>query len=153
MTKTFGKVINEDRIANGLNPINFSVSKYLVREDRIGDSVINQYEGEPVFLRRNTNDIIRELAFKIFQDCIKSHGNNVASATEELNSKYGYQMAILAMMKHKSEEKKAHPQFKKQLSREYNTLGQLEWLRSLLVDNEFIDEVIEMTSSNDVSFS
>ena len=44
MTRTFGQIINGDRIAKGLNPIDFSVSKYLVREDRIGDSVITQYE-------------------------------------------------------------------------------------------------------------
>ena len=152
MTRTFGQIINGDRIAKGLNPIDFSVSKYLVRADRIGDSVITQYEGEPVSLRRNTNDIIRELAFQIVQDCIKSHGNNVAAATKELNSKYGYQMAILAMMKHKCDEAEAHQKHEKQLNKEIDTLCQLEWLRSLLVDNEFNDEVIQMTSSNDESF-
>ena len=152
MKKKFSEAVNARRMAKGLNPIVFSVSKYLVREDRIGDSVITQYEGEPVSLRRNTNDIIRELSFKIVQDCIKSDGNNVAAATKELNSKYGYQMAILAMMKHKIEAKRANPRYEKQLNKEIDTLGQLDWLMTLLVDNEFIDEVIQMTSSNDESF-
>lgn len=148
MTRTFGQIINEARISKGLNPINFSVSKYLVREDRIGDSVITQYEGEPVSLRRNTNDIIRELAFKIVQDCIKSHGNKLAEATEELR-KYGFRKAILAMMEYKCEEIKASQQNEKQLNKEIATLFDLYELRSLLVDNEFIDEVTHMKAAND----
>ena len=68
------------------------------------------------FLRTNTNDIFRELAFKIIQDCIKSNGNTVSEATEELKI-YGYQNAILAMMKHKIEAKKANPRYEKQLNK------------------------------------
>ena len=64
MTRTFGPIINEGRIAKGLNPIDFSVAKDLIREDRIGDSVINQYEGEPVFFKNKYQRYFQRISFQ-----------------------------------------------------------------------------------------
>lgn len=151
MKKKLSEAINEKRIANGLNPIDFSVASTLVKEDRIADSILTEYVEEQVLLRTNTNDINRELAIKIVQNSIKSYGKNLSLVSEILR-KYGFQKAILAMLELRCKEIKAHPQNENQLEKEIATLYELYELRSLLVDKEFIDEVTHMKTANDETY-